>query len=115
MTQDNFFCFRQQYLGTRLTKLHSAVLNLIIPSDALIALARHSPCLRNLLVYEHKIFFGGKVAVTEDQVIDLKQEVSAALRRPWSPVHPDDCLYQLGGCHQNLLFEENVNQWEGFW
>lgn len=109
------FSFCQQYLGKRLTKLNSAVLNLIIPSDAVIALALHSPHLQNLLVYEHKIFFGGKIAETKDQVIDLRQEVSAALRRPWSPVHPDDCLYQLGHCHQNLLFEENVNQWEGFW
>ncbi|KAL8584513.1 hypothetical protein ACOMHN_016834 [Nucella lapillus] len=104
-----------QYLAERLVKLHSIILNLIIPSDAVVAMALHSPSLTNFLIYEHKIFFDGKVAMGDNQMSDLKREVSQALGQPWAPVAAEDSIYRLACYKQNLLFEENVHQWEGFW
>jgi hypothetical protein len=67
-------------------------------------------------VFCFQIFFDGKTALTEEQQMDLRQEVSVGLKRPWLPVAPDDSLYHLGSpAQQALLFEESVNQWEGFW
>lgn len=105
-----------QYLGKRLVNLQSIILNLIVPCDALLALAQNTPQLKHLLVYQHKIFYDGKTAVTEEQLMDLQQEISAGLKRSWAPVMPEESLYRLGSSsHLALLFEESVNQWEGFW
>lgn len=104
-----------QYMASRLRKLRSALLNLVIPSDALLTLASHAPRLVNLLVYEHKIFFGGKTAVAPDEVAELQYKISTVLGRPWSPIKQDGNLYQLTDSRQTMLFEENVSLWEGFW
>nr|KAG5711640.1 hypothetical protein BaRGS_016822 [Batillaria attramentaria] len=104
-----------QYMATRLKKLRFALLNLVIPSDALLSLATHAPSLVKLLVYEHKIFFGGKVAITPDEISDLQFKVSTALGHPWTAIKQDENLYQLTECRQAMLFEESVALWEGFW
>ena len=63
-----------------------------------------------------QIFFDGKTAVTEEQLLDLCQEMSNGLKRPWNPVKPDESLYNFGSIsHQSLLFEERIYQYEGFW
>ncbi|XP_025096940.1 uncharacterized protein LOC112565603 [Pomacea canaliculata] len=93
-----------EYLASRLTCVHTVVLNLFIPKDALISLARHAPALKTLLVYEHKILFGEHAANTE--IEELKQIISEALGYSWKPLSENDTFYELSGYRQSLLFED---------
>ncbi|XP_025085261.1 uncharacterized protein LOC112558801 isoform X2 [Pomacea canaliculata] len=104
-----------QYMASRLKCVQTVLLNLVIPKDALITLAQHAPALKTLLVYEHKIFFGRHAVNTVEEIEELKSIISEALGYSWKPVKQDDTLYKLSCYRQNLLFEDNVCQSEGFW
>ncbi|XP_025088680.1 uncharacterized protein LOC112560829 isoform X2 [Pomacea canaliculata] len=103
-----------QTMASRLTCVHTVLLNLFIPKDALISLARHAPALKTLLVYEHKILFDRHAVNTVEEIEELKSIISEALGYSWKPVKDENTFNKLSGYRQSLLFQDFFRQLQDF-